>query len=110
VPGRAALGAVVVRATEGRGAAPEPGRVAVLPAGPLTLRAARPGDRLALAGGGRRAVGRLLADAGVPPPLRERAPVVAAGERVVWVAGHRAAADLLAPPGAPAVVLELEPA
>jgi len=110
VPGRAALGAVVVRATAGRGAPPEPGRVAVRPGGPLTLRAARAGDRLALAGGGRRAVRRVLADGGVPAPLRDRAPVVAAGERVVWVPGHRAAADLLAPPGAPAVLLELEPA
>jgi TilS substrate C-terminal domain len=55
-------------------------------------------------------VRRVLADGGVPAPLRDRAPVVAAGERVVWVPGHRAAADLLAPPGAPAVLLELEPA
>jgi hypothetical protein len=35
--------------------------------------------------------------------------VVATDDRVVWVAGHRAAPDLLAPAGAPAVVLALEP-
>jgi tRNA(Ile)-lysidine synthase len=112
VPGRARLGAVAVRASRGRGAPPRPGRVAIRPdgLGPLTLRPPRPGDRLALAGGGRRAVGRLLADAGVPARLRGEAAVVATPERVVWVAGHRASHDLLAPAGAAGVVLELEPA
>ena len=112
VPGRARLGAVAVRASEGRGAPPRPGRVAIRAdgLGPLTLRPPRPGDRLALAGGGRRAVGRLLADAGVPARLRAHAAVVATPERAVWVAGHRACHDLLAPAGAAAVVLELEPA
>jgi tRNA(Ile)-lysidine synthetase-like protein len=81
--------------------------VTVRAGGPLTLRPPRPGDRLAIAGG-RRPVGRLLADAGVPARLRGEAAVVATPERVVWVAGLRAAQDLLAPAGAPAVVLELE--
>ncbi len=112
VPGRARFGAVAVRASTGRGTPPEPGRVALRPdgLGALDVRPPRPGDRLALAGGGRRPVGRLLADAGVPARLRDRVPVVACADRVVWVAGHRAAADLLAGPGAPALVLELEPA
>lgn len=110
VPGRARLGAVVVTAAPGHGAAPRPERVAVRAEGPLELRAPRPGDRLAIAGGGRRPVGRLLADAGVPARRRGEAAVVATPERVVWVAGHRAAADLLALPGQPAVVLALEPA
>jgi tRNA(Ile)-lysidine synthase len=112
VPGRARFGAVSVRASAGVGDAPRPGRVAVRSdaLGPLTVRPPRPGDRLALAGGGRRAVGRLLADAGVPARLRGEVPVVATPERVVWVAGHRASHDLLAPPGADGVVLELEPA
>ena len=74
---------------------------------PLPVRLARPGDRLPLRDGGHVAVGRLLADRGVPARLRPAVPVVADGERVVWVAGHRAADDLLAPPGTRAVVLEL---
>jgi tRNA(Ile)-lysidine synthase len=110
VPGRASLGALSVRASRGPAVAPAPARVAVLPEGPLSLRPPRPGDRVALAGGGHAAVGRLLATAGVPARLRRDVPVVATAERVVWVAGHRAAHDLLAPPGAPAVVLELEAA
>ena len=110
VPGRARFGAVAVRASEGTGGPPRPGRVAVLPDGPLSVRPPLPGDRLALAGGGRRAVGRLLADAGVPARLRGEVAVVATPERVLWVAGHRASHDALAPPGAPAIVLELEPA
>jgi tRNA(Ile)-lysidine synthase len=110
VPGRAAFGAVAVRASEGTGGPPRPGRVAVLPDGPLSVRPPLPGDRLALAGGGRRAVGRLLADAGVPARLRGGIAVVATPERVLWVAGHRASHDALAPAGAPAIVLELEPA
>ena len=63
--------------------------------GPLTVRPPRDGDRLAIRGGGRVAVGRLLAGAGVPPRLRPHVPVVATADRVVWVAGHRAAADLV---------------
>jgi tRNA(Ile)-lysidine synthase len=112
VPGRARFGTLAVRASEGRAASPQAGRVAVRPGdlGPLTVRPPRPGDRLALAGGGRRAVGRLLADAGIPARLRAEVPVVATPGGVVWVAGHRASHDLLAPPGSTAVVLELEPA
>jgi tRNA(Ile)-lysidine synthase len=43
----------------------------------------------------------------VPARLRAEVPGVATAERPVWVAGHRAAADLLAPPGTRALVLEL---
>jgi hypothetical protein len=35
---------------------------------------------------------------------------VATADRVVWVAGHRAADDLIANGPGPALVLELEPA
>jgi hypothetical protein len=42
--------------------------------------------------------------------LRHLVPVVVAGERVVWVAGHRAAADLVVRDRSEAVVLELCPA
>lgn len=110
VPGRVVFGRLAVSAREGRATAPGPRRVAVHAEGPFTVRPPRPGDRLPLAGGGRSAVGRLLAADGVPARLRPEVPVVAAGDRVVWVAGHRAAGDLLAPAGASAVVLELEPA
>lgn len=109
VPGRATFGRLAITATEGRGARPLPDRVAVAARGPLTVRPPRPGDRLALEGGGHAAVGRLLAGAGVPARLRQLVPVVAAGERVVWVAGHRAAGDLVRTDG-PAVVLSLEAA
>jgi tRNA(Ile)-lysidine synthase len=110
VPGRAPFGERAVRATPGEGGEPSPGRVAVVPGGPLEVRGPRDGDRIPLPGGGRVAVGRLLAGRGVPARERPRVPVVATAERVVWVAGHRAAPDLLAPAGAPAVVLALEPA
>jgi len=36
--------------------------------------------------------------------------VVATPKRVVWVAGHRAADDLLVTDGAPALILEMEAA
>ncbi len=110
VPGRARLGALAVRTSRGPAVAPGPGLVAVRPDGPLSLRGPRPGDRVALPDGGHAAVGRLLAGAGVPARLRGEVPVVATAERVVWVAGHRASHDMLAPRGAPAVLLELEPA
>ncbi|HTI32051.1 MAG TPA: tRNA lysidine(34) synthetase TilS, partial [Miltoncostaea sp.] len=82
--------------------------VAVRDAGPLRVRGPRDGDRLAVRGGGRVAVGRLLADAGVPARERPLVPVVTAGERVVWVAGHRAADDLVTAGPGPGIVLELE--
>jgi tRNA(Ile)-lysidine synthase len=107
VPGEVRLGAVAVRARPGVGGAATPDRVAVSAPGPFVVRPPRPGDRLPLPGGGRQAVGRLLASAGVPARERAGVPVVAQDERVVWVAGHRADPDLLAPAGAPAVVLEL---
>jgi hypothetical protein len=44
----------------------------------------------------------------VPVRLRPLVPVVATADRVVWVAGHRAADDLLARGPEPGIVLELE--
>lgn len=108
VPGRVTFGGVSVSASAGVGAPPGPGRVAVRWAGPLTVRSPRPGDRLALRGGGHVAVGRLLAAGGVPARARAHVPVVATPERVVWVAGHRAADDLLVTDRGPAVILEME--
>jgi hypothetical protein len=108
VPGAAAFGDALVRAEPGPAGPPSPDRVAVAVDGPLVVRAPEPGDRLPLAGGGHQAVGRLLAAAGVPARARAAVPVVATPERVVWVAGHRAAPDLLAAPGGRGVVLRLE--
>ena len=76
-PARPPSATLVVRAAAGPAVAPAPDRVAVRLEGDATVRSPRPGDRLALPGGGRRAVGRLLADAGVPARLRHLVPVVA---------------------------------
>lgn len=108
VPGQVLFGGLRVRASEGPGGRPGPARVAVRPGGPLTVRAPRPGDRLPLRGGGHVAVGRLLQAEGVASRDRPRVPVVATPERVVWVAGHRAAEDLLVTDRGPAVILEME--
>jgi tRNA(Ile)-lysidine synthase len=108
VPGAAAFGDALIRAEPGPGGPPAPDRVAVAVEGPLVVRAPAPGDRLPLAGGGHQAVGRLLAAAGVPARARDRVPVVATPDRVVWVAGHRAAPDLLAAADGVGVVLRLQ--
>jgi len=110
VPGAVRFGGLLVSARRGASSAPSADRVALAVDGPLTVRSARPGDRIALPSGGRRAVGRLLADAGVPQRHRGAVPVVARGERVVWVAGYRADPTLLAAPGTPATLLEVTPA
>ena len=110
VPGRVRFGDLAVRAGEGPGGPPGPGRVAVRATGPLTVRPPRAGDRLPLPGGGHVAVGRLLAARGVPARARSAVPVVATPDRVVWVAGHRAADDLLVRDRVPALILETEAA
>lgn len=110
VPGRVAYGGVSLRARRGPGGAPSPHRVAVRCEGPFEVRPPRAGDRLPMAAGGHLAVGRLLAADGVPSRLRAEVPVIATAERVVWVAGHRAADDLIATDAGPAVILEVESA
>ena len=107
-PGGAAFGAFAGRARRGSGLPPSSHRVAVRCEGPFEVRSPRAGDRLAMSSGGRLAVGRLLAADGVPSRLRAEVPVVATPERVVWVAGHRAADDLIATESEPAVILEAE--
>jgi tRNA(Ile)-lysidine synthase len=91
------------------GAAPPPGArcVAVRITGPLHVRSVAPGDRIALPGGGRKRVGELLAEAGVPERRRSLVPVVSEGRRVVWIAGYRADPELLAPVAERATVLEV---
>ncbi len=66
----------------------------------LTVRSRRPGDRLRPLGlGGEKKLQDLFVDAKVPRRLRDRVPVVAAGDRIAWVVGHRVAGDFAAGPG-----------
>ncbi len=109
VPGAVSLPGLEMRAAPGVAAASTPASAWVRPTGPLVVRAPRPGDRIALAGGGHQTVGRLLQAAGVPARHRPAVPVVASADRVLWVAGHRVSADALADPGEPAVNLLVVP-
>ncbi len=108
VPGRASFGAFALAARRGAGLAPSARRVAVRCEGPFEVRPPRDGDRLAMSSGGHLAVGRLMAADGIPSRLRAEVPVIATADRVVWVAGHRAADDLSATDAVPAVILEAE--
>jgi tRNA(Ile)-lysidine synthase len=85
VPGRAPLPDgrwVVARALRRRGA-----RAIGIPAGPLTVRTRRPGDRVRSAGR-EMSLKRFLMDRRVPARDRDRLPVVACGRTVVWVFGQ----------------------
>jgi tRNA(Ile)-lysidine synthetase-like protein len=64
-----------------------------LPAEPV-VRPRRPGDRVATAGGTRKLQDELV-DAGVPRAVRDLVPVVAAGDRVLWVPGVSVDAELV---------------
>jgi tRNA(Ile)-lysidine synthase len=78
--------------------------------GPLTVRHRRPGDRLRTPAGTKR-VAALLVDLGVPLAVRQRWPVVAAGDRVVWLPGLAADRDVLAAGRAdPAALVTVEDA
>jgi tRNA(Ile)-lysidine synthetase-like protein len=108
VPGAAILGGVEVHARPGVAGPSGAGGAWVRAEAarePLLVRPPRDGDRIALAGGGHQPVGRLLQGAGVPSRHRGAVPVVVAGERILWVAGHRASADVVAVPGEDAVLL-----
>jgi tRNA(Ile)-lysidine synthase len=57
---------------------------------PLAVRSRRPGDRLRPLGApGVRKVQDVLVDRKVPRAARDRVPLLTAGGRLVWVAGHR---------------------
>ncbi len=59
-------------------------------AGPLVIRARRPGDRFhPLGSPGVRKVSDFLIDRKVPRARRDRVPILACGDRVLWVVGHR---------------------
>ncbi len=61
---------------------------------PLRVRPWQPGDRLRPLGmDGHKSVADLLTDAKVPPHRRAQVHVVCSGETVVWVVGHRLAAE-----------------
>jgi len=86
VPGRAGLpdGRWVTARPSTR---PGPMAIAV-PAGPLTLRTRRPGDRVR-SNGRDMSLKRFLLDRRIPAADRDRLPVIAAGHTVVWVDGQR---------------------
>ena len=66
------------------------GGVAVPAGGVVLVRAARPGDRIAIGAGSKR-VTEALREAGVPPRLRGRWPVIEDRGRIAWVVGVRVA-------------------
>jgi tRNA(Ile)-lysidine synthase len=72
--------------------------------GPFVVRPRRPGDRLRTPGGTRR-LGDVLADAGVPPSLRDLVPVVASADEPtapLWVPGVVVAEGVRVEPRGPA--------
>jgi tRNA(Ile)-lysidine synthase len=107
VPGVVDFGDRRIRATRATATAPSPTVISLRDATDLQVRSPRPGDRIALAGGGRARVGRLLAAMGVAAHLRNQVPVVLDRGRIVWVAGYRANPQALAAPGDNAIRLEL---
>ena len=74
---------------------------------PLVLRPRRPGDRLCLPGG-TKTVKKLFIDRKIPAAWRDTLPVLAAGDRVLAVAGIGGDVRFLPQPGAPAVTVSLE--
>lgn len=106
--GSVRVGRTRVSAVWGTAQPPTGRRICVPPDRPLTVRAAAPGDRVALDGGGRARVGRVLAGSGVPFDARGGVPVVLAGDELVWVVGHRWASAKLATGPGTAIVLEME--
>ena len=72
------------------------------------VRAVRPGDALRPLGGvGRRAVRRLLMEARVPRSERARYPVVAQGDRILWIPGVCRGDVALPRPGEPALRVDV---
>ena len=103
VPGRVRFGAWEVEAAPGLA-----GEVAVdagALAGPLIVRAWSEGDRMRPVGlGGTKTLQDLFTDRKVPRALRRSLPVVAAGERIVWVAGVALDERFAAGQGDPAAI------
>jgi tRNA(Ile)-lysidine synthase len=74
-----------------------------LPA-PLVVRSPAVGDRIRLLGGGTRKVQDVLVDAKVPREARAMLPVLAAGPRILWVAGVARGAGAALGPSTTSVV------
>lgn len=77
--------------------------------GPLTVRPRETGDAITLPGRPHKSVKKLLIDAKVPRPDRERLPVVADRRGPVWLGGFGPDAPRLAAPGTPALELRAVP-
>jgi tRNA(Ile)-lysidine synthetase-like protein len=79
--------------------------------GPIEVRSRRPGDRIAPRGmSGRKSIQDLLVDRKVAWPARRDVPVVADGERILWVVGHAVSREAPVTPATErALVLSLEP-
>jgi tRNA(Ile)-lysidine synthase len=91
VPGAVALpdgSRLVARAARGPAGASAAADVVAVPDGPLEVRTRRPGDRVR-ASGRDVSLKRFLMDKRVPAQDRESLPLLAAGRRVLWVAGQR---------------------
>jgi tRNA(Ile)-lysidine synthase len=87
-------------------AATDPGRAPLPCDGPLWVRAWLPGDRLMIRQGEhliRRKVKYFLSDAGISGHIRERWPVVLAGNEIVWIPGIRRSDAAAARSGRPVV-------
>ncbi len=104
--GEVAFGPLVLawRRESAPAAVPRGGWTTWLEAGPVGVRASRPGDRVLPVGGvGRRKVTRLLMEARVPRSARAVYPVVTSGDEVVWLPGVCRAAARIPRPGTEAV-------
>ncbi|MBT9515067.1 MAG: tRNA lysidine(34) synthetase TilS [Methyloversatilis discipulorum] len=81
----------------GRGFAPS-----ALPTGSLTIRARQPKDRVCRGPGRPRAgVKQIAQECGLPPWLRDRAPILAVGREALWMPGCEPAPPWQAAPGEP---------
>lgn len=98
-------GEVLFEACEGDGIAR-----AALEGGIVTLGCRREGESLRLArGGAARSMKNLAQEAGVPPWMRDRLPMLRCGERLLWAAELGIEASAACPPGAPGLRLLWRP-
>jgi hypoxanthine phosphoribosyltransferase len=78
-------------------------------ASPLIVRRRHPGDRMRPEGGrGTRRLQDIMVDARVPRALRDTWPIVASGERIIWLPGIGVAQGMSAAIGQPALHLWIE--
>ena len=61
----------------------------VLRAGPVICRNRRPADKLWFRGVGHKQLKKVFQEAGVPELMRDRVPLIAAGQEVLWIPGIR---------------------